>query len=324
MASTPNDACKDCDAYYLNVDLGETQTQTEKMSMRRHLLANFGGSARRGEHAFTFVELLVAIATLAVLAMVLIPALARSDDNGARMVCLHNLRQMGMASNMYAGDNQDHLPYPNWDGGSDATAPRGWLYSMNPNNGLPPAFPGGTIPSPYSSVAPYSRLAYALGAWQSGLWFQYVQNTKSYLCPVDTESKDYLPSSSLGGRANKLSSYVMNGAVNGFPSGGSYPLPCKITDIWSPACYLLWEPDENADGQGSPGALEYNDGANFPSTSEGIGRLHSANSGNMLCVGGNVQFVTVLTFKAQSVTGSGPGPGGKTLAWWYPGAGNGN
>jgi len=87
---------------------------------------------------------------------------------------------------------------------------------------------------------------------------------------------------------------------------------------------LLWEPDENAVSQGNPGAFEYNDGANFPNTTEGIGRLHSANSGNMLCVGGNAEFVMVQTFKKQSIVGSGPGPGGKTLAWWFPGASNGN
>ncbi len=262
--------------------------------------------------AFTLLELLVVLVTLGFLVMLLVPALARTDDNGARMVCLHNLRQMGIAANMYVGDFQDRLPYPNWDGGSGSTAPRGWLYSMNPNNGLPAGFPSGTIPNPYSAAYPYNRVANALGAWQSGLWFQYVLNTKAYLCPVDVESRDYLPPSATGGRANKLSTYVMNGASEGFSVTGTWPTPCKITDIWSPACYLLWEPDENATGAGNPGPFEYNDGANFPNASEGIGRLHSANSGNMLCVGGNVEFVTLPAFKAQSSAT------GKTLAWWSP------
>ena len=281
----------------------------------------------RGQQpAFTLLELLVVIATVAILAALMMPAPARTDDNGARMVCMNNLRQMGLAEGMYAGDNRDGFPYPNWDGGGSSTAPRGWLYSMDPHKGLPAGFPAGQCPNPYSTVAPYPLLTTPVNgaaAWQSGAWFQYVRNFKSYLCPVDIESKDYLPPSSSGGRANKLSTYVMNGAADGFQTY-TFPPPCKITDVWNPSCYLLWEPDENAVGQGIPGRFDYNDAANYPSTSEGIGRLHSANSGNMLCVGGNVQFVSVQTFHQQSVVGSGTGPGGKTLAWWNPNSVSGN
>lgn len=282
--------------------------------------------ARCRKHAFTLLELLVVVATLAILAVLLVPALARTDDNGARMVCVNNLRQMGLASGMYAGDNQDHLPHSNWDGGNNAAAPRGWLYGMISSQGLPVGFPAGIIPDPYSSVSPYNLLTNPAGtnAWLSGLWFQYVKNFKSYLCPVDIENKDYLLPSASGGRQNKLSTYVMNGAVDGFPTGNTWPTPCKLTDVWNPACYLVWEPDENAVGPGNPGPFEYNDGANFPNTSEGIGRLHSANSGNMLCVGGNVQFVTVQTFQQQSAMYPGSGPNGKTFAWWSPFSGNGH
>jgi len=252
---------------------------------------------------------MVVLGTLVILALLLVPALVRTDDNGTRMVCLHNLRQMGMAENMYAGDNRDYFAQPNWDGGSPGS-PQGWLYTVT----------NGAIPDPVDNglwaMNPVS-------AWCTGAWFQYVQNQKYYLCPVDIESKTYTTPTASGGRANKLCSYVMNGAVNGFQSF-NYQLPCKITDVWSPACYLLWEPDENANGQGNPGAFAYNDGANFPNNGEGIGRLHSANSGNMLCVGGNADFVTLQVFESQTVIGSGMGPGGKTLAWWYPGAGNGD
>jgi type II secretory pathway pseudopilin PulG len=278
---------------------------------------------RNFEPGFTLTELLVVIACLILLAALGLPALARTDDNSTRVVCLHNLRQMAMAMNMYAGDNRDYLASPNWDGGSGATAPRGWLYGMN-NQGLPPnSFPTGECPDPYRPAAPYNLLPNGPLAWQTGLWYKYINNFKSYLCPVDIESRDYLPPASVGGRNNKLSSYVMNGAVTGFPSSG-FSTPCKLTDVWNPACYLLWEPDENAVGPGNPGAFEYNDGSNYPDQTEGTGRLHSANGGNMLCVGGNVEFVTVQTWNLQSVAGSGPGPGGRTLAWWAVGNSAGN
>jgi hypothetical protein len=169
-------------------------------------------------------------------------------------------------------------------------------------------------------------------AWQSGLWFKYCNNANSYLCPVDIGSKDYLPPSSAGGRNNKLSSYVMDGAVVGFPSGsdGSQPpsigRPCKTTAVWSPLCYLVWEPNENAGGMGNPGASEYNDGSNYPSTpksnpnpgNEGIGTLHSIHGGNANALDGHVDFITVQQFAGMSIQGSGPGPNGKTYLWWSP------
>jgi prepilin-type N-terminal cleavage/methylation domain-containing protein len=284
-------------------------------------------NTRGQQSAFTLLELLVVIATVAILATLMVPALAHTDDNGARMVCMNNLRQMGLAEGMYAADNRDSLPYPNWDGGANAGAPRGWLYSMSSSQGLPAGFPAGQCPNPYSTVAPYPVLTTPVNgatAWQSGAWFQYVRNFKSYLCPVDIENADYKLPPSTGGRNNKLSSYVMNGGIVSYTGNIVTETTCKITDVWNPACYLLWEPDENADGPGIPGSYDYNDGANFPSAGETIGRLHSPNGTEILCVGGNVQFVTVETFRQQSITRSGSGPGGETLAWWFPGSASGN
>lgn len=78
------------------------------------------------EDAFTFIDLMVVIATLGLLALMILPALARSGDNGTRMVCVNNMLQLGMASNMYATDNQDFIAWPNWDDGRTA-GPPGWL-----------------------------------------------------------------------------------------------------------------------------------------------------------------------------------------------------
>jgi len=270
----------------------------------------------RRHGAFTLVELLVLLATLAVLAALLLPALARTDDHGARVVCTGNFRQLGMAGIMYAGDNRDTLAYPNWDGGANGSPP-GWLYWVGADAAL-----GATIPSPYGATAPYALLSAGVGAWKTGTWYTYVNNYHTYLCPVDVESRDYLLPAAALGRQNKLSTYVMNGAVTGYPGSG-YGTPCKISDAWNPACYLLWEPDENSSGLGNPGAFEYNDAANLPSASEGLGRLHSPNGGEIMSVDGAVKFVPTQAWRSQVVQ-PGSGPGGRTLAFWSTGAGNGH
>ncbi|MCS7338639.1 MAG: type II secretion system GspH family protein [Verrucomicrobiae bacterium] len=254
----------------------------------------------RWKCAFTLIELLVVIAIISILAALLLPVLTAAKDRAVRTTCTSNLKQMALAMRMYADDNSDYFAWPNWDG-QGSTEP-GWLYTRT----------AGQVP--WTNMAQFRDPPDA--PWRTGLWFKYVPNNKTFLCPVDTKSRYYLQ------RPNKLSSYVMNGAPCGFP----YPenrygyKTCKIPQVWSPACYLLWEPDEFVTGTWNP--YEFNDGANFPNESEGIGRLHSKKGGQILAVGGHVVFITMREFRAQS-TGTGPGPGGKTYLWWSPWTNNG-
>jgi prepilin-type N-terminal cleavage/methylation domain-containing protein/prepilin-type processing-associated H-X9-DG protein len=62
------------------------------------------------KRGFTLIELLVVIAIIAVLAALLLPALANAKARAASTACLNNLRQIGLASQMFAHDNDDLLP----------------------------------------------------------------------------------------------------------------------------------------------------------------------------------------------------------------------
>ena len=60
--------------------------------------------------AFTLIELLVVIAIIGVLASLLLPALARTKDQGRNTVCVSQLRQLGIATRVYADENNNRLP----------------------------------------------------------------------------------------------------------------------------------------------------------------------------------------------------------------------
>jgi type II secretory pathway pseudopilin PulG len=52
----------------------------------------------------------VVIAIIAILAAMLLPVLSRAKESGKSIACDNNLRQLGLATQMYTGDNQDTLP----------------------------------------------------------------------------------------------------------------------------------------------------------------------------------------------------------------------
>src|SRR6266853_5378131 len=75
---------------------------------------------RRGDRAFTRLELSVVLATLGLLAAIALPVLAGSRTHSEQAMCFSNLRQIGHAFHLWANDHGDRNPWltPYLEGGT--------------------------------------------------------------------------------------------------------------------------------------------------------------------------------------------------------------
>jgi prepilin-type N-terminal cleavage/methylation domain-containing protein/prepilin-type processing-associated H-X9-DG protein len=70
--------------------------------------APFSPRAARRAVAFTLIELLVVIAIIAILAAMLLPVLSKGKSSAQRVNCANNLRQLGIATQLYWDENSQN------------------------------------------------------------------------------------------------------------------------------------------------------------------------------------------------------------------------
>lgn len=144
------------------------------------------GTESTNPEAFTFVELLVVLAVLALVFLTLLPALARTQPDSRAFQCLNNHRQLARAWRMYADDYSDRLA-PNVHG-SSAISPSptlpyapwtlvGWLTwatdTANTNAGY-------LTDQRYCALAPYCGKSARLFKCPADVYLSTVQRSRGW------------------------------------------------------------------------------------------------------------------------------------------------
>lgn len=149
--------------------IGQHSIRFRAVSFKEHLFR------LRSRGAFTLTELLVVIAIIAILAATLLPALAASKDRDKRAQCANNLRQICIASFIYASDRNGYLPPLKWNENGNLQYPYE-MFRYSPVN-IPV---NGTTSTYDVTGGPYN-----LGSlWENGV----LADGKIYYCPGNLTS----------------------------------------------------------------------------------------------------------------------------------------
>jgi prepilin-type N-terminal cleavage/methylation domain-containing protein/prepilin-type processing-associated H-X9-DG protein len=190
--------------------------------------------------AFTLIELLVVIAIIALLAAMLLPALSKAKTTAHGIQCLNNLKQWGLATQLYVADNGDYLPPEGYGTPSDSNLAdstyQAWYVQLPEALKLP---------------------RYANMPWRTNASADF--GNSIWICPANSRV-----AYSSSAKYHNLFHYTLNTAFNGV-SGNDHP-KIKLYAIPAAPVLVVWLFDNEqkpALGDGNSVTNLHNVGANF-------------------------------------------------------------
>jgi prepilin-type N-terminal cleavage/methylation domain-containing protein/prepilin-type processing-associated H-X9-DG protein len=194
--------------------------------------------------AFTLVELLAVVAVLAIVAMLMVPALARTKVRSQLAGCLNNQKQLAMAWQMFANDNNDLITGMG-DGGPNASPPA-WCWRPGTQSGQT----NWTGDPNVTHVANAGEAARVLDEWgytRSAI-SRYAPAAKIIHCPGDWRWRDSVPFFA-------YRSYAGAGGLNDY---------IRAINLRHPAGTFLWiEENDIRTVSASIGKTQYSFGEDF-------------------------------------------------------------
>lgn len=255
------------------------------------------------EAAFTLKELVLVLAVLGLLALLLLPAMARNGNGSHRALCHNNMKHIVLATAMYATDNNDLFTHPSWGSIGASAGPNNWC-SATLLSGV------GPIPNADGLSGPFAHTN-QLPFYQAGQLASFLPGQRTLVCPTDWQDSMTVNSALYRLRQLKLTSYGMSGLVMSPPNGG--PQTQKMSPR-RPNDIFIYEPNELL-------AFNFNDAGQNPyNSSESATSRHEG--GTIVgTVGGGAEFMTLGYFwRLQGVSYSGvpfiPAP--NRLLWPSP------